>query len=515
MVAPPPLIERIDPDGHPLLTLENLYRAYLRCRRRKRTSHNAMRFEADLEANLMRLRDELNSGSYRPGPSLAFMVEKPKRREIFAADFRDRIVHHLLVGHLTPGWERRFIDDSYACRMGKGTHRAVERLRSFCRKATANGTREAFYLQLDVRGFFVTLDRNILYEMLAAREPDPVVRWLIGVILFDEPTRHCRFRRTRRSDFERLPAHKTLFRANPGCGLPIGNLTSQFFANVYLDRLDQFVKHELKARFYLRYADDMVFVAAKREPLTEWRDRVEEFLDRRLRLRLNPKERLRPVGDGIDFLGYVVRPAYVLVRRRVVGGFRERLIKAETALREAGLSMDSAERPVYPWPWAILMDLRRSLSSYLAHLEKASSRRLVESLQRRFRWLTEYFRRHGSKVDFVCPTPGGALRYRAQVEHFRRCLPGHVLVLRLGAFVEVVPPGNSDQRVVRVPRSRIENLRRRLWYGDAPVAWIDETGRRIGRINERALVRRWGERRASLTGIRPPATEAVDRIGGP
>jgi retron-type reverse transcriptase len=241
-----------------------------------------MIFEQNLEENLVSLHEELDSGSYRPCRSLCFIVEKPKLREIFAADFRDRVVHHVLVGHLEPQWERRFIHDSYACRWGKGTHKGVARLRSFTRKATANGSKMAWYLQLDVKGFFINLDRNILYQRLKAQEKDPTILWLIRVILFTKVTENCRFRDARRKDFECLPEHKTLFKARLGCGLPIGNLTSQFFANVYLGALDQFVKHQLKARLYLRYCDDLVLLSENREELAEWERRIEAFLSAHL-----------------------------------------------------------------------------------------------------------------------------------------------------------------------------------------------------------------------------------------
>ncbi|MCP3981466.1 MAG: hypothetical protein GY716_19380, partial [bacterium] len=229
MTVPPTPIDIVAPreswPGHPLFSLENLYRAYRQCRRRKRNTHNALFFERRLEDNLLDLHEKLERGTYRPGRSLAFLVEKPKRREIFAAEFRDRVVHHLLVAHLERSWERRFIHDSFACRRGKGTHHGVERVRSFARRVTCNGTRRAWYLQLDVRGFFVTLDRRILWDRFAAVERDPAVLWLLRLFLFHEPTTNCRFRGARRADFERLPAHKTLFRTSTGCGLPIGNLT--------------------------------------------------------------------------------------------------------------------------------------------------------------------------------------------------------------------------------------------------------------------------------------------------
>lgn len=241
MALPPLSFKNFDAEkifrDHPLFTPENIYKAYRRCRKHKRKTVNAMRFEKKLEENILELSEELRSGAYRPGRSIAFLVDKPKLREIFAADFRDRVVHHILVGRLEPRWERRFIHDSYACRKKKGTHGGVERLRSFTRKATADGRRRAWYLQLDIRGFFISIDRGILYDRIAAKEDDPVVRWLARTLIFHEPTQNCRLRRTRWEDFERLPECKTLFKAGPFCGLPIGNLTSQFFANVYLDAL--------------------------------------------------------------------------------------------------------------------------------------------------------------------------------------------------------------------------------------------------------------------------------------
>ncbi|TEU10313.1 MAG: reverse transcriptase [Anaerolineales bacterium] len=339
---------------HPLFSLENIYRAYRQCRRHKRNTVNAMLFEQNLEENLVSLHEELTIGSYWPGRSMAFLVEKPKQREVFAADFRDRVVHHILVGYLEPRWERWFIHDSYACRKGKGTHRGVERLQSFTRQVTANGTRRAWYLQLDIRGFFISIDRDILYERLAAKETDPAVLWLIRTLVFYDPTENCSMRRASRADFEKLPAHKTLFKAAPHCGLPIGNLTSQFFANVYLDALDQFVKHQLKVRYYARYGDDLVLLSEDRAVLERQEGQIGEFVFDELRLTLNDRRRLRPVSDGIDFLGYIVRPDYLLVRRRVVGACFERLARAENALIQQGLTVDDGARQVYPWPWPVL-----------------------------------------------------------------------------------------------------------------------------------------------------------------
>ncbi len=431
--------------NHSLFSLKNIYRAYRQCRQHKRNTVNALKFEQNLEENLVALHQELTSGSYRPGRSVAFMVEKPKRREIFAADFRDRVVHHVLVGYLEPRWERRFIHDSYACRTGKGTHAGVDRLQTFTRRVTANGTRPGWYLQLDIRGFFIAINRNILYARLAAKESDPAVLWLTRTLLFYEPTENCMMRRACRADFERLPVHKTLFKADPDCGLPIGNLTSQFFANVYLDALDQFIKHQLQVRYYLRYCDDFILLSTDRAALERQAFQISQFLADELRLTLNERQRLRPISDGIDFLGYIVRPKYLLVRKRVVGACFERLAQAEKALIRQGLAMNGESRSVYPWHWPVrqaqdrptLQTVYQQLNSYLGHFRKASSRRLVERLWQRFPWLAEYFRRDGWRVAYTFTPPRPALRLAEQ--RFQLCdrLPGHILMVQIGNWWQV------------------------------------------------------------------------------
>lgn len=488
-------------EGHPLFSLENVYRAYRRCRRRKRGTLNALRFEANLEANLVALHEELSTGTYRPGRSVAFLVEKPKRREIFAADFRDRVVHHVLVGHLEPEWERRFIHDSYACRAGKGTHAGVERLRTFLRQATANGTRPAWYLQLDVRGYFITLNRDILFERLAGKEHDPAVLWLARLLVFHEPAEDCLLRGAKRADFERLPEHKTLFKAAPRCGLPIGNLTSQFFANVYLDALDQFVKHTLRASHYVRYCDDLVLVAPDRPQLERWEAQIESFVGERLGLRLNSRRKLRPVADGIDFLGYVVRPDYVLVRKRVVSALRSRLVETEARLKALGMAEYADGHSVFVWPAELIGQLRAWLNSYLGHLRRASCIRLVRALRDRFAWLDEYFQWTGDGLGLRCPACAAGMSLRQQEKHFERCLPDHVIVMKLGRFWKLLPGPLSAAVGVWESMSLLKSrfherdewiARDLLWQATVPVAWIGETGRRVSAIAERALVSRWG-----------------------
>ena len=250
----------------------------------------------------------------------------------FAADFRDRVVHHVLVDFLERIWEPIFIHDSYACRNAKGVHAGVRRLQTFIRQATANGTRPAWYLQLDIHNYFMSIDKPVLFNLLAGKMNDPDALWLTRALVFHDCTRDYVMKGDAGLN-GKLPPHNSLFGCGPDKGLPIGNLNSQFFANVYLNGLDQSVKHTLKCRWYLRYCDDFVLLATSRAQLVEWRDRIEGYLREALRLELNPaRERLRPVSDGVDFLGYIVRRDYLLVRRRVVGHLRERLRQFEKAL---------------------------------------------------------------------------------------------------------------------------------------------------------------------------------------
>ena len=266
------------------------------------------------------------------------MVTKPKAREIFAADFRDRIVHHVLVGYLEPIFERKFIDQSYACRKNKGAHKAIKDLRRYIRQVTKGGAQKAQYLQLDIRSFFVSLKKDLLFGMIKKEVHNPEVLWLAETIVFHDPTGDYRLK-GQASLFDLIPEHKSLFKSGPDQGLPIGNLTSQFFANVYLNELDQFAKHTLKTRHYLRYVDDVVILGEDAVELKQWRDEISAFLQEKLQLTLHPKKQvLQAVDKGIDFLGFVVRPSHVLVRRRVIKSLKEKLWNLNRDAKETRLN---------------------------------------------------------------------------------------------------------------------------------------------------------------------------------
>lgn len=376
-----------------LFSYENILSCYYECRKRKRNTINALKFEKNFEEEILKLRKELLSRTYKPGKSICFVVTKPKLREIFAADFRDRIVHHVLVSYLEPIWERKFIDQSYACRKGKGAHKAIGDLRRYMAKASHGFCQNVYYLQIDIQSFFVSLDKEILFSMIRRHTRDPVVLWLARLIIFHEPQKNYQAK-GQLSLFDLIPAHKTLFRAPPKKGLPIGNLTSQFFANVYLNELDQFIKHKLKAKYYLRYVDDLVLLSEDKKKLSEWRRRIDRFLESELKLRLHPKKtRLQEIGKGIDFLGYVVKPRYALVRRRTVRSCKHKIKIANNSLlklkgREQIAGHVNAFLPV--------------VNSYFGHFRLADSYGLRRHLwQNEFKEMMKFYRSADKNINYL------------------------------------------------------------------------------------------------------------------
>ena len=236
----------------------------------------------------------LKNKTYSHGQYQNFYVNDPKRRHIHKACVSDRIVHHLLYKYLYEIFDKTFIFDSYSCRVGKGTHRGVKRLSMFARKTSKNYTETCWSLKCDIKKFFASVDHKILLNLLSKRIEDKDILGLLANII-----------RSFNSDY------------GNGIGIPLGNLTSQIFANIYMNKFDQFVKHNLKIRYYLRYADDFVFLSKNEKILSSFINPVREYLLRELKLELHPvKIILRKLEWGIDFLGYVVLPHYILPRAK-------------------------------------------------------------------------------------------------------------------------------------------------------------------------------------------------------
>ena len=322
-----------------IFTLEKIWQAYKDCQTHKKNTVNALKFELNRERNLTKLLYDLQSRKYEISRHICFIVTKPTPREIFAADFRDRIVHHLLYRELYHVIDADLIPHSYANRRGKGTHAAVYRLRTLIQDMRGN-TGGGYYLKLDVKGFFRSIDRAVLFRILEDKLTGKAsgyvfneshddnwrkeVLWLIQKIIFNDPTENFLYKGNPAKK-NLIPKSKSLF-YSAGRGLPIGNLTSQFFANVYLNELDQFITKTLGFGRYVRYVDDFVLLSEDKEKLRASVKVIDEFLQKRLHLSIHPgKIVLQPVSYGVDYLGYFVKPTHMLVRQKVVKRFKSKL----------------------------------------------------------------------------------------------------------------------------------------------------------------------------------------------
>ena len=364
------------------VTFLGLYDAWERARKRKIPSHNQFAFESHLIDNLIDLEERISKGEWKPSPTTCFIAQRPKAREIHAPDFGDRVVHHAIVPVLEAQLDPTFIEDSYAGRKGKGTHAAVNRVRTFARQVES-GQGGGWYLQLDIRNFFNSIDRRILWTILKPRMERAgialEIQRVVHALLATSAQQNGVVHRSTGAERAQVPPHKRLENARQGCGLPIGNLSSQFFANVFLNEFDQFVKHVLKAKRYVRYVDDFVLVHQDRAQLELWLDQIRAFLRDRLNLDLKDDIRLRPLQSGIDFLGYVVYPTHTRVRRRVVAHAREAMSQWATDHVKSN--------QVHASP-ADLQKLQSIWGCYEGHFRHASTQRLREGLLAKYAWLS-------------------------------------------------------------------------------------------------------------------------------
>lgn len=314
------------------ISLEDVFEAYYECRRSKRRTANALAFELDFERQLVRLWREINSGTYKVGRSIAFIVKDPVQREVFAADFRDRVVHHLVISKLNPLFEEEFINNSYSCRVGKGVLYGVKSIQKQISECSASGRRDCYIMKLDIRSFFMSINKNILYRMLFEfvsdkyrKEDKRILLRLIKLIIFNNPEDNCVIKGGR-ENWNGLPCHKSLFWAERFCGLPIGNLTSQIFANFYLNSLDKYITEELKIKYYGRYVDDFVLIHPDKQTLLDARVKIGEFLRTRLKLTLHPQKfYLQHYSKGVKFIGAVIKPNRIYIGSRGKGNLYKKI----------------------------------------------------------------------------------------------------------------------------------------------------------------------------------------------
>ncbi|NIR90838.1 MAG: RNA-directed DNA polymerase [Gammaproteobacteria bacterium] len=317
-----------------LVSFDNLLLAYRKARRGKRARPGVAEFELGLERNLLALQDELVTGRYRPGAYRQFTIYERKPRLITAAPFRDRVLHHAVMNVIEAPIDRRFIHDSYACRIGKGVYKAVNRYQRWCQ-------RYRFALKLDVRSYFPSIDHEILKAKLRRHLKDQRTLELLDRIIGASP------------DYGRpltyFPGDDLFSPVDRRVGIPIGNLTSQFFANLYLDAFDHFVKDSLRVRAYLRYVDDIILLDNDPARLHELRLVLAERLERdRLELHAR-KGGVMPVCTGVDVLGYRVFPAYRLLRNDNGHRFSRKLRRFAVGYARGRLALSDIDPSVQSW----------------------------------------------------------------------------------------------------------------------------------------------------------------------
>ena len=324
------------------ISIENLFQAWDEFKRGKRKKNDVGLFELNLEDNIFKLHETLASKTYKHGRYYGFYIIDPKVRHIHKANVRDRIVHHALFNTLNPIFEFTFISDSYSCRKGYGTHKGFRKLITYARKVSSNYTNECWALKCDIKKFFYSVDHKILLSIIKRRIKDKELIQLLSEI---------------------IDSYETLL----GKGIPIGNLTSQLFANIYMNELDQFVKHRMHVKYYLRYTDDFILLSNNRNDLTQYINILRRFLLGNLKLELHSnKTVIRRLEWGVDFLGYVALSYHSVLRTKTKRRIFKNVEKKITLFREDYISREN---------------LHQTLASYFGILKHVNAYGLARLLR--------------------------------------------------------------------------------------------------------------------------------------
>lgn len=309
-----------------LCSYDNLELAFKKARKGKTLKTYVIDFEKKLKQNLSRLRTELLLHAYTPKPLETFILRDPKTRKISKSDFADRLVHHALINIIEPIFDKTFIFDSYANRKGKGTLKALKRFDEFKRKASKNNAINCHVLKADIRHYFDEVSHEILIKIIKNKINDKKIIWLIKKILNNFSTK------------------------KEGVGMPLGNLTSQFFANIYLNELDKFVKHNLKAKYYIRYVDDFVIIENRKSKLNAYKEEIDKFLKQQLKLRLHPdKTNIFWIRQGTPFLGFRIFPCHKLLNERNIRKFKRKLDEAKILFEDDRINYDKIHSIFEGW----------------------------------------------------------------------------------------------------------------------------------------------------------------------
>jgi retron-type reverse transcriptase len=301
-----------------IISLDNLLLAWEEFKIGKKSRKDVQEFERNLMTNIISLHQDLVDKTYKHSEYEAFKISDPKPRDIHKAKVRDRLLHHAIYRVLYPFFDRTFIADSYSCRVNKGTHKAIDRFRKFAYQVSKNHTRTAWVLKGDIRKFFASIDQKVMLKIIKDYIPDADIVALLTEIV------------------------GSFYSTEKDKGLPLGNLTSQLLINIYMNNFDQFMKHKIKAKYYIRYADDFVILSDNKQYLVDMLPEIKDFLENELNLCLHPKKvSIATVASGIDFLGWVLFPDHRVVRtvtkQRMFRGIKRRNGKPETIQSYLGL----------------------------------------------------------------------------------------------------------------------------------------------------------------------------------
>ena len=328
-----------------IISLENLFLAWQEFCRGKRNKFDVQKFEYNLEDNIFQIHQELKTKTYRHSHYTSFYIQDPKLRHIHKANVRDRALHHAVFRILYPIFDKSFIFDSYSCRLERGTHKAINRLQKFAGKVSKNNTKNCFILKCDIEKFFDSIDHNILISLIQKKIKENDAMWLIRKIIES-------------------------FTNSLNKGLPLGNITSQLFANIYLNGLDRFVKNALKAKYYIRYCDDFVILSDNKEYLKRLIIRIDDFLKKELKLSLHSdKISVRKYHQGVDFLGYVSFPYHRILRAKTKKRMFEKIERKSRELKQGKISAES---------------FNQSVQSYLGILKHCDSYKLKRAFNNQF-----------------------------------------------------------------------------------------------------------------------------------
>ena len=373
----------------------DLFRAYYDARKHKRLTYNVISFEENYETKLFKLYKEIISGKYTISPSVCFISFKPLQREIFAASFRDRIVHHFVYNYISPIFERLFINDTYSCRISRGTSYGIKRVDHFIRSCSENYKKDCYILKLDIRGYFMGIDHAILYEKvenvlnryraIEDFDVDLILR-LVRKIIFHDSKKGCRIT-GKKEDWQGLPKNKSLFFSKTERGLPIGNLTSQLFGNVYLNDFDHFVVYTLGCKYYGRYVDDIVIVHLDKEYLKSIIPLLSNYLKTNIFLEIHPKKiYLQHFSKGVKFLGAFIKPYRIYIGNRTKGNFYDKMRYWNSFLIERNFNLKEEDLNLF----------LASTNSYLGLLQKSKTYRLRKKI------LTQKLLPDFSKYIYYC-----------------------------------------------------------------------------------------------------------------